>query len=510
MLSKIKQVIKILRNKEDKSLTRQAIENSIYSSATGIVSKIGGLIFTIILARILLPEMFGLYNLVLSVLMTVFTFTDLGVNSALSRYLAESLSKGKKYEKEARSRTRFLFNLKLVLAFGASLLLFLLAPTIANIIFKRPDMILPIYVGSLYIFLLSLQGFLATFFYPLKKLKYTLASEIIFQILKIVLFVILIELYLNISMVFWALIISTTISLLFYLIILLVKQRRLFFGKTIPVERKRISLFLGWTMFWSMLIPIYAYVNTFMLGLFVENQFIGYFNVILSIVIPISTFLSFGSVLLPIFTEISGERLTRGFKKVIKYTSILAIPASIGLMFIIISIIKVLYGVAYVPSEFEFALKITGVLLSLLVFEGAIFGTYYSLFNSKEKLKFPTISLFILTIVNIVLNYFFIKFALNYGPEWTLVAVSSATIISRYSNLAILNYFSKKKLGISINFRDIIKPLVASLAMLGFLFLFEYFFNPGLWLSILMIILAVGIYFLALFFINKLFFSNNN
>ena len=172
MFGKIKNVLKILRNKKDKSLTRQTIENSIYSSTTGVVSKIGGLIFTILLARILMPELFGLYNLVLSIVLTIATFTDLGINSALSRYLSESLTKGKKGEIEARSRVRFLFNLKLFLTFGASLILFLLAPTIANAIFKRPEMILPIYFGSLYIFLLSFQGFLSTFFYPLKKLKY--------------------------------------------------------------------------------------------------------------------------------------------------------------------------------------------------------------------------------------------------------------------------------------------------------------------------------------------------
>lgn len=498
MFSKIKHAIKLLRNKEDKSLTRQAIENSIYSSTIGIVSKIGGLIFTIILARILLPELFGLYNLILSIVLTVATFTDLGINTALSRYLSESLTKGKKGEIEARSRIKFLFNLKLFLTFGASLLLFLFAPLISETIFKRPEMILPIYFGSIYIFLLSFQGFLSTFFYPLKKLKYNLASEVIFQISKIILFIILIKLYLNISTVFWVLILSTIISILFFLSILLIKQRKLFFGKIAQIERRRISIFLGWTMLLSLLIPIYYYVNTFMLGLFVEDKFIGYFNAMLSIVIPIAAFLNFSMILLPIFTGISGERLARGFKKVIKYVTMFAIPASIGLMFVIISIVKVLYGMNYVPLEFEFAITITGILLSFLVFEGAILGTYFSLFNSKEKVRFPALFLLGMTFINIILNYFFIKFALQYGSEWTLVAVSLATVISRYLNLGALNIFSKKKFGLSIEFKDIIKPLIASLIMLGFLFLFNWIFNPGLFLTIIMVILASGVYFSAL------------
>lgn len=505
MFGKIKHALKILRNKEDKSLTRQAIENSIYSSTIGIVSKIGGLIFTILLARILMPELFGLYNLVLSIILTVFTFTDLGINTALSRYLSESLTKGKKGEVEARSRVRFLFNLKLFLTFGASLLLFLFASLISETIFKRPEMILPIYFGSIYIFLLSFQGFLGTFFYPLKKLKYNLCSEIIFQISKIILFIILIKLYLNMSTVFWVLIISTALSILFYLSILLAKQRRLFFGKIIPVETKRISIFLGWTMLLYILLPIYSYVNTFMLGLFVEDIFLGYFNAIISIVLPIAAFLNFGLVLLPIFTEISGERLTRGFKKIIKYLTLLAIPASIGLMFIIVSIVKVLYGMTYVPTSFEFAITLTGILLSFLVFEGAILGAYFSLFNSKEKVKFPTLFLLGMTLVNIILNYVFIKFALQYGSEWTLVAVSLATVISRYLNLGVLNIFSKKKFGLSIEFKDIIKPLIASLIMLGFLFLFNWIFNPGLWISLLMVVLAVGVYFIGLRLVNKVF-----
>ena len=50
----------------------QAIKNSTYNLATIVVSKGGSLLFTFILARILMPELFGLYSLALS---TILMFT---------------------------------------------------------------------------------------------------------------------------------------------------------------------------------------------------------------------------------------------------------------------------------------------------------------------------------------------------------------------------------------------------------------------------------------------------
>src|SRR3989344_7019812 len=68
-----------------------AIKNSTYQFSSNIVAKVGALIFTIILARIILPETFGLYNLVLSTIMFFYVFSDLGTNEALIYFSSKNL-----------------------------------------------------------------------------------------------------------------------------------------------------------------------------------------------------------------------------------------------------------------------------------------------------------------------------------------------------------------------------------------------------------------------------------
>lgn len=498
MIKQIARLLGIFKDKSNKSLTKQTIESSAFLFSTSIISKLGGLVFSILLARILLPDLYGLYSLVFSVIATIAAFTDLGINTALSKYLAESLSKGKRYEAEARSRTRFLFSLKIILALVISLILFMGASLISNLIFHKPEMIFPLKIGAIYLFAMSIQGFLGTIFYPIKKIKYNAVSEIILQISKIGIFLLLILMYKTVSNVFLSLALAYTVSILFYIVVLVIKKRKLFFGALTPIDRRKISIFLGWSILLSAFSSLYASVNTIMLGFFVENNFIAYYSVMLSIILPISTLFNMGNIFLPLFTEIRKDRLKRGFEKITKYSAILSIPASVGLAFILIPILRVIYGANYVPQEFYFPILFSSILLSMLIFEESIMFIFIPLLIAKEKLNLLTINFFIMNILNITLNYCLIKITLPYGQIWTIIAVSGVTVLIRYLNMLYLQYLAKKEFNLKLNGKLILKPLFASLIMLGFLLAFNFLFNPGLILTIIMVVLAAVVYAVVL------------
>ena len=84
---------------ENQNLSKIAIKNSSYSLAGTLIYKFGGLIFTILIARLLLPELFGIYALVLSIVTILLTFTNLGINETSLRYISDAL--GKKDNKKA-------------------------------------------------------------------------------------------------------------------------------------------------------------------------------------------------------------------------------------------------------------------------------------------------------------------------------------------------------------------------------------------------------------------------
>src|SRR3989337_1582226 len=108
-----------------------AVKNSIYQTATGIVAKIGSLLFTIIIARMLLPDLFGLYSLALSTIVLFTSFCELGIGTALIKYVAQ---KGKK----SRGYIQYLGRLKLYLTAITVLILSIFAYSISNYYYQKP------------------------------------------------------------------------------------------------------------------------------------------------------------------------------------------------------------------------------------------------------------------------------------------------------------------------------------------------------------------------------------
>ncbi len=400
--------------------------------------------------------MFGIYSLVLTIILTLSTFTDLGINSTVIRYLAESLKKkNSKTESQSRSRINFLFNFKILLTAAISFALFLLANSIAVYIFKKPLLTTPLQIGAIYLFVMSLQSFLTSIFYSLQKVNYNAIAEIIFQVLRIVLVLVFFLFYKNVGSVFISLSIAIFISCIFLFFILLGKFRFLLKGDK-PVckgeERKRLMSFFGWLSVSSLSLIFFVHIDTFMLGILVANAaFIGYYQSIFSIVGTGAAFITFSNFLLPVFTQISKEKLERNFKKVLYYLSSIAIPISIGLAFVIIPAIRFIYGEVYVPSQYHLAITITAAILSLAVLETALSSLYYTLFQAKEKPRKPALVLLIATISNVVLCYVFIKIGLSISPEYAIIGAAIAVVLTRYANLIILGILSKKEFGIGTN-----------------------------------------------------------
>ena len=60
-----KEILKRIKNKDFSGNEGRAIKNSSWQIATTLTAKIGSLLFTIIIARLMLPEIYGLYGLAL-------------------------------------------------------------------------------------------------------------------------------------------------------------------------------------------------------------------------------------------------------------------------------------------------------------------------------------------------------------------------------------------------------------------------------------------------------------
>lgn len=490
------------------STTKTVLKSSFYNFWFTLVSKIGGLIFTIIVARLLFPELFGIYSLALTIVLTIVTFISVSLDATLIRYLAESLKrKSVKSETEARSRLAFLFNFEIILSIIVALALFFLSDILAISVFHKPLLALPLKLSAIYLFMNSLVGFWQGIFYVVQKINYNLISETIFQILRIVLVFAILTFYKTAEGVFIALNIAFFISFIFLYIASIKKYRFLIRGekkKLLKQEKKRMLSFFVWMILASFSLLFFTYINMLMLGMFLPAEFVGYYSVIVSLITAVAALLTFSFVLLPVFTQIEKGKLERGFQKVFRYVSLIAIPASIGLAFIATPVVRVVYGISYVPLQYELAIVATAALLSLVVAETAFTTVLATLFQAKEKPKIPSIIIVIATVANVILSYIFIKISLNFGLQYGLVGVALATFLTRYGNLIALSALAKKKFNMSIKASYIIKPLIASIIMLGFLFLCDYFFDLSILMGIVMIIVAIALYIVIMFVLKGL------
>lgn len=478
------------------NLSKIAVKNSAYTFTSILFSKIGGLIFTMVIARLLLPELFGIYSLALSIVMIALTFTDLGVGRASVRYVSESLGKGDKAE--ARSYVRYLAKIKSLFVLFAVFVLILAAKPLALDLFEKPLVLMPLLFSTLYIVAESSQNFIGSLFAAKKYLKPTPIIEIFAQSSKILLSLAAIIYFSNefkVSGIFVAFFFSSLISFFISILILMKKDKELFFGNSSKIEKPRVLSYMGFMGIASLSLVFFGSIDTIMLGKFVESSYIGYYRASLSLVLAVSGLLSFTGILLPIFTQISGQRLERGFQKTFRYLFIFAIPMLFGLVFLAKFLIFLIYG-----SEYSSSLNSLYV-LSLLILSAPLIDLYSTLFAAKEKAK--TLSRYILfaLAINIVLNYFLIKNFVAVSQDAAIIGAGLATLISRTSLLFALIVKTKSKIKLDVKFGYIFKPIFSTAVMCLFLFLYNKYLELSLVLGAIEVLFGAAIYFTTLYLI---------
>ena len=492
------------KKKEGQGLRQKSIQNTFWSTGTTFASRVGGLIFSVIIARLLFPELFGIYTLALTIILVIVTLADSGINTTIARFVSDSLkSSTKKSKADARARFSYLFRLKIIISAIIAFILFVLADFIALYIFSEPLLTLPLRIGAFYLIAISIQGSLKSVFLAIQKLNYQTYNEIINQIVRIVLVIILLGFYLTVEIVFIALIMTTIITILVFYFALYREYPDLLDrdkSRMRREEKNRMLSFFGWSSITIISLAFFTKIDTFMLGIFMPSEFIGYYTAIFSIVWSVFALLSFSGALLPVFTQIRKKGLEHAFQEVLRYVFLISIPATVGLAFVIVPMIRVIYGLAYIPSEYIFSITLTAGILSFLVFESVLSSLYSVLFQSREKPRILARVIVVATILNIFLNYIFITQAIVINISYGIIGAALATFISRYGKLAGLVYNARTKLKIRAfsSSSVILKPIFASLIMSIFLFISLIMFDLRIYWLALIIPLAVLIYFVSL------------
>ena len=492
----MKEKNKVMTSHENKSFAHGVLRNISFNIFSTFLDRLGGLILTILLARILMPELFGVYSLTLSITLLLLTIADLGLGQTLIRFVSDSLKHGKKGEKLAREYFIFISKIRIFSVIIFSVLLLLFSGIIANLIFKKPELILPFKFASLYLFFATLLDTFAFTFYAVKKVKFYVFKEAAFQVTRIILAPIL-AIYLSeqykVPGVFIALTIASALAL--FVVLILIKKRYPFFfsEKQLNIDKKRVLKFTLFLAVISLSSLFFAYIDSVMLGLFLPIEYVGYYRIAFMIVSSVASLTLFLNVIMPIFTQLEGQNLVNAFKKVFHFTSILTFPTAFGLALVAAPFIKLAFGDTYLPAVFPL------YFLSFLIIETSLLSYFSLVFQAKEKPQIPTYATIVATILNVILNYVLITKLVKISYEYAMAGSAIATLITRFSLAIFVGIAAYKKFGLKIQASSILKPLVASLVMSTILLLF---FKPtSLSTGILEIFIGAAIYFLILFLI---------
>ncbi|MCA9487701.1 MAG: flippase [Nanoarchaeota archaeon] len=437
-------VIKRFRNRDFKGTGGQVIKNSTYQLATNLSAKVGSVLFTIVIARMLLPELFGLYSLSLSTIVLFSTFSDLGIGSAMVTFISKALSN--KDNKKAKSYYFYLSKYKIVLIIFSSILLILCSYFIANFYYEKPIFIALLF-GGVYLLVNGMISLISSPFTAINNFKIPFVKELIFQILRIS--VVPLGIYLifrgNISQEFSIAIVIFLLTLCYFfsLIYLYFSRKKIYFlkanKKSLNVsEKKSLKKFvlpLSLTVLSGL---FFGYIDTLMLGHYVESTYIGYYGAAFGLIGAASTLIGFvsGSVL-PVFSRLKNKSLESLFKKILIFTISVSLFAAV-FTFFLAKYILYIYGAEYLPAVG--LLKLFSILLIIIPLS-ATFDTYLI---SRRKTSKMAWFIIISTIVNIVLNYSFITYGLRFGMMQAVTGACIATIISKVLYFSLVGIYRRK------------------------------------------------------------------
>lgn len=442
-----KEILSRIRKKDFSGNEGRVIKNSTWQIATTLTAKIGSLLFTIIIARLMLPEIYGLYGLALSTILFMGVFSDFGIGSALMTFISKTIDKN---PGKAKGYLYFLTKYKFFLIALSSLILLISASWLANSYYNKP-IYYALLAGVIYLPMTIFSGYLNPIFVAKNNFRPQFIRELIIQVtrlsivpLSIIYFlskVPSVEVYL-----LWIFLLLSLCYLAGGVYLFITAKLRHPFRKTKAQklntkEKKELFKFILPLSVTALSGVFFGYIDQIMLGRYVESQFLGFYQAAFNLIASASVIIAFSAAaVFPVFARLKGRQLEQAFKKTKNITFLISIAAAIFTFLTAPLIIQIIYGAEYATATNYLRV------LSLLLISFPLISLYTAYYTSQKKTKIFSILLVASTILNIILNYVFINIGLSYSMFHAVTGACVATIVSRYAYLGGLIIFKKQNI----------------------------------------------------------------
>jgi O-antigen/teichoic acid export membrane protein len=463
------------------------------STRNGFFLAFGSAIATAVLAvgsivagRLLGPEVYGQYTLILVVPSLLFLFTDLGVNQGIIKFISNMRAKGQ----TDKISTIIYSGLILRVAIGASLslLLYVFAEPLAALLLNRPDLYPYLQIMSFVVLFQAVYSTAVSAFISVDKSEYSALTQNVDAIIKTALSIVLILLGLNLFGAVAGNVVGFVIAGACGMILLrflLPKAKTRLNGDTFRVHTRSL-LSYGTPLYASFLLAgIVPLFQNMILANFTTDFDVGNFKAASNFA-TLMTVLSIPitNALLSAFSKLDSskeDKIKTFFKIANKYTAMIIFP--VALLFIVFSteIIQVVYGSTY-PSAAVF-LSLYCVLYFLVALGYLNLASFFSgLGDTKATMKISLVTFVLVAALSPV-----------FTQAYSVVGLIIAFLISNTVGISYGAFFARKKYQVQFDLGGTAKIFVVSLLCVAPMIAVRFASMP----IYLTLMLGVSSYFVA-------------
>lgn len=459
------------------SQIKTIFKNMSWLMISQIIASVCGFIWTILIARYLGVNDYGVLGFASSLTGILGLTMDLGISSHIVRHLSTDRHSAPKYLGNA-------IPLKSIFALGMMILTLIIL-----ILMKSDELTITVtLLLSIEVVFKSFIGLLNGSFQAFEEGKYQGIENTLLNVILLIFIFISIFTDLGIYGITISYVASNMIALIYsyYALRKYIAKPKFELDKNFCKKITLASLPFAVT---GILYSIYYSIDVVMLTNIIGNYATGVYNATYKLIALFTLFYSvYSAVIFPVMSKFyknDEKLLIISFEKSIKYLMFIIIPIAIGTMIYSLDIIRFIYG-----QEYDAASSVLSILIwtVCLLF---ISGACNTLLNATHKEIAVTKIYTIAAIFNVLLNFIMIPYLSYDGAAITTVLSDLLIVALQYYVIFKSGYKPNKKL-----YLDLGKIIIGSI-ILGIIL---HFLNLNMWIALIIgtIIYLIIIYLLKL------------
>lgn len=405
----------------------------------------------IIVARILLPENYGVYSVSLTVSNVLLLFTDLGIDSALVKYVSKFKAVGR-YDIVREVMSRGLL-LKLLITAVVSLVNYFFAQQLSVVLTGRPELSEYVRLTALLTFATAFLNTFLAVFSALGRMKLRSSLAVLQSVIKLCLSPLLVLVGLGVL----GALIGHIVSYLLACIVGLVAISS--YIRTVSTREKIVGVFD------LMKFGLPLYISSLFTALLQRAQYVmlarAATNVELGNVQAANQFISligltitpFSITLFPVFSRLEARgdlsKVKDFLNKILKYMTVFTVQVTLMISVFATDVVRLIYGRTYLTAPWYLTLISLGYLYS--PFSVSLSAMMSGLGRTKDLMY----SSFIQFLIMLPASYTIIK---GLGPTGYVIALASSGLPALFYLLHVTS-----KMGVRADWRSVSKVYISSL-----------------------------------------------